>query len=148
MNWQLALTIGIPAFLVIAGWFFVHWLNARRDLAQRRREARVKALESAYLRLARAVHRPLTNEITSDLELFVAEIQLYGTPAQVKMMGRLVEDFKLPNNRVDFDPLLIDLRDGIRRELKLEPVEGPVWWLKFGRVEKQQRFRITDKRKV
>ena len=147
IDWRLALTIGIPGILVVAGWFFVHGLNARRDLVQRRREARIRALETAYIRLAKASNRPLTNELLDDLELFVSEIQLYGTPAQVEMMGRLVEAFKIPNNRVDFDPLLKDLRDGIREELALERLRGPVWWLRLGRKEKTERFRIVDKRK-
>ena len=61
-------------------------------------------------------------------------------------MHDLVNAFKVPDARVDFDPLLQDLRDGIRRELQLETIEGPVWWLRLPRVEKQERFRIEDKR--
>lgn len=36
-------------------------------------------------------------------------------------------------NFVNFDPLLEDLRDGIREELRLEEVSGPVWWLRLGK---------------
>ena len=49
IDWKLIATVGIPGALVVAGWFFVHWLNARRDLAQRKREARLKALRDDVL---------------------------------------------------------------------------------------------------
>jgi hypothetical protein len=48
-------------------------------------------------------------------------------------MTEIVEEFKKPNNIVSFDKLLADLRDTIRRELKLESVSGPVWWLRLRR---------------
>ncbi|HEV8107174.1 MAG TPA: hypothetical protein VGP97_06585, partial [Burkholderiales bacterium] len=101
IDWKLVATVGIPGALVVAGWFFVHLLNARRDLAQRKREARLKALETAYIRLADSANRPLTDEILDELELFVSEIQLYGTPRQVELMGKVVEGLKVPNNPVD-----------------------------------------------
>jgi hypothetical protein len=47
MDWKLALSLGVPAVVVVAGWFLAHWLTARRELASKRREARVKALEAA-----------------------------------------------------------------------------------------------------
>ncbi len=144
IDWRLALSIAIPGVIVIAGWFFVHWLNARRDLAARKREARVNGLEAAYLRVAKTSNQPQhTHEMMDEFELFISEIQLYGTQRQVELMGQVVEGFKVPNNRVNFDPLLKSLRDELRRELELEPIAGEVWWLRFGRSEKKQRFRIT-----
>jgi hypothetical protein len=46
-------------------------------------------------------------------------------------MTEIVEGFKKPNNIVSFDKLLADLRDTIRKELKLESVSGSVWWLRL-----------------
>ena len=130
MNWTLVATIGIPSTLVVAGWFFAHWLTARRELATRRREARLKALEAAYMRLATSSNRELTNELIDKLETFVSEIQLYGTPKQIALMGEIVETFKIPGAGVPYDPILIDLRNTIRNQLQLEPVAGGVWWLR------------------
>lgn len=139
MDWRLALTIGIPGALVVAGWFLVHWLNSRRDRVIRRRDARVRGLETAYLRLAKSSNRAkYTDEMMDEFESFVSEIQLYGTPRQVELMGRIVEGFKA-GGVVDFDPLLKDLRDELRRELNLEAVNGEIWWLRFGRSEEKQR---------
>ena len=142
IDWKLVATVGLQAVLVIAGWFLVHLLTARRDLVQRRREARQKSLETAYLRLANSAQRSLTDEMMDEIELFVSELQLYGTPQQVEMMGRVVEGLKMPNNPVDFTPLLIDLRDTIRAQLKLEPLGANVWWFRFNRIAKKERFRI------
>jgi hypothetical protein len=125
--------IGIPGTLVVLGWFFAHSLTARRELASRRREARLKALEAAYMRLATSSNRNLSPELIEKLETFVSEIQLYGTPRQVILMGELVETFKnmKPGIPVPLDVLLADLRDTIRAELKLEPLAGNVWWLRL-----------------
>ncbi len=134
LDWHLVATIGVPAVVVVAGWFLVHRLNARRDLAIRKREARLKALEAAYMRVATSSNRPkLTEEMMDKIETFVSELQLYGTPHQIHLMTEIVEEFKKTNNIVSFDALLADLRDTIRKELKLESVSGAVWWLRLTR---------------
>jgi hypothetical protein len=132
LDWRLLVTVGIPAIVIVVGWFLVHWLTGVRDLKARKREARLKSLEAAYMRLATASNRLLTDELKNDLETFVSEIQLYGTPQQITLMSRVVEGF-VKGGRVPFDPLLEDLRNTIRAELKLEPVSGTVWWLRIGR---------------
>jgi hypothetical protein len=134
IDWSTIATISIPALVVISGWFIGHLLNARRDLRLRKREARLKSLEAAYIRIATSSNRELTDKLKDDLEMFVAEIQLYGTPRQIELMVEIVEGFKKPNNKVSYDAILADLRNSIRRELNLEPVSGEVWWLRFSRA--------------
>jgi hypothetical protein len=85
------------------------------------------------MRIATSSNRPLTDKSMDDIETFVSEIQLYGTPRQIQLMGEMVEAFKKPNNIVSYDAILADLRDSIRKELNLEPVSGAVWWFRFGR---------------
>lgn len=132
---RLATTIGIPAIVAVILGFLAHRLAASRDLANRKREARLKALEAAYIRLANSSNRAvLTNELKDDLETFVAEIQLYGTPRQIVLMTEIVERFTKPG-RVPYDAMLEDLRDTIRAELNLERVSGRVWWLRMNRGE-------------
>ncbi len=131
IDWRLAFSLGLPALVAVVGWFFAHRLQAARDRAAKKREIRARALESAYLRLANASNRPLSDTVMKDIEMFVSEIQLYGTPHQIQLMGVLVEAYKKPNSRVSFDELLSDLRDSLRRELNLEPITGQVWWLRF-----------------
>jgi hypothetical protein len=75
-----------------------------------------------------AANRDLTPEHEAEIEKFVAEIQLYGTPRQVHLMTEMVKAFVRREKIVSFDPLLEDLRDALRSELRMEPVKGPVWW--------------------
>lgn len=131
INWSQVVTLGIPGVLVVAGWFFAHWLTARRELFSKRRVDRLRALEAAYMRISSSSNRPLTIETIERIETFVAEIQLYGTPYQVKLMNEAVESFLKPDFKVNWDQLLEDLRDTIRAELRLEKVTGPVWWLRL-----------------
>ena len=138
LDWKLIATVGIPTAVVVVGWFFGHWLNARRDLAIRKREARLKALEAAYMRLATSSNRPLTEKSMDDIETFVSELQLYGTPRQIQLMTEIVEGFKKPNNTISYDAILADLRDTIRKELELEPISGAVWWLRLNRGKKEE----------
>ncbi len=128
---RLALTLGIPALIAVVGWIVGHWLNAKRELTNRRREARLKGLESAYKCLALAAVREWTDEHKAEFERFVAEIQLYGTPHQVEMMTKLVEAFNRQEPSISFDSLLEDIRNSLRAELRMEPVSGPVWWYRF-----------------
>lgn len=130
MDWKLALTIGVPATLVVIGWFFAHWLTARRELASRKREARLKALEAAYMRIATSSNRALTSDLIEKIETFVSEIQLYGTPKQIRLMNEIVNSF-VQGKGAHYDALLADLRDTIRKQLELEPIEGPIWWLRL-----------------
>ena len=128
---SLAITLGVPALIAVVGWIVGHWLNSRRELRNRRREARLKGLEAAYKCLAMAAVRDWTEEHELEFEKFVAEIQLYGTPRQVTLMTNLVEAFNRQDKSISFDPLLEDLRDSLRAELRMEPVKGPVWWYRF-----------------
>jgi len=139
VDWRLVATLGVPTAAVIAGWFLVHWLNARRDLAARKREARLKAREAAYMRLANASNRSLSDKSMDDIETFVAELQLYGTPKQIQLMAEIVGAFKQAGGFVSYDAILADLRDTIRRALRLEPVSGAVWWFRFARGSSQER---------
>jgi|ERR1041384_2197513 hypothetical protein len=128
---RLLLSVGIPAVVVAAGWFVGHWLNSRRELYNRRREARLKGLETAYNRIAMASVRDWTPEHELEFEKFVAEIQLYGTPKQVNLMIEIVQTMMRHEGTVSYDALLKDLRDSLRRELRMEPLSSSVWWWRF-----------------
>lgn len=134
IDWGTVITIAIPSSTVIIGWFLVHWLTGRRELVNRKREARVKALESAYMRLADSSNRQEISDAQMDgVEEFVFEIQLYGTPSQIELMKEIVDCFKEAGNKVSYDAILSNLRDSIRNELDLENIEGSVWWFRFNR---------------
>ena len=132
IDWKLAFSIRIPGLLVVSGWFLAHWLTSRRDLANRRREARVKALEAAYMRVASTSNRDLavSKEFREKIETFVSEMQLYATPQQIKLLGDFVNNH-VTKGGTPTDELLMSMRDAVREELKLEKVVGTVWWLRL-----------------
>ena len=83
------------------------------------------------MRIASSSNRPSSTETIERIETFVSEIQLYGTPRQVTLMSEAVNEFLKPQFKISWDSLLADLRDTIRSELRLEKIEGPVWWLRL-----------------
>ena len=128
---RLVISIGVPALIAVAGWFLAHWLNSRREVTNKRREIRLRGLGSAYTRLALASQRDWTDEHRQQFEAFVAEIQLYGTPKQIQLTIDVIKAFNERKPVVSFDPLLEELRDSLRKELRMEPVTGSVWWYRF-----------------
>lgn len=129
---RLAVTIGVPALVVVLGWIVAHRLNEWRDRENKKRDIRVQAISRLYMKLALFVNRPsLTEDDKREFESFVAEIQLYGTLGQLALMTTLVEEMKKPNNAVSFDAILLALRDDIRAALSLAHVSGAVWWYRF-----------------
>ncbi len=131
VDWTLALSLGVPAIVAVVGWLIGHRLNSRRELTNRRREARLKGLEVAFNRIAMFTHRDWDENNKLEFERFVAEIQLYGTPKQIKLMSNIVEAFVRKEPVVSLDALLEDIRNTLRAELRMEPVTGPVWWYRF-----------------
>ncbi len=77
------LTLLIPTLVAVVSWFVGNWLSVRRDRANKRRDLRVQYLIDAYRRLEAAGHRPLVPPYSSDMESAVADVQLFGSPAQV-----------------------------------------------------------------
>ena len=104
--------------------------SAKRDLANKRRELRVKYLIDAYRQLERASNRTATGGQSSRLESAIADIQLLGTPKQVEMAKRFAIDFA-QNRTASLDELLFDLRATLRAELDLEIVESQIQFLRI-----------------
>jgi hypothetical protein len=130
------LTLLIPTVVAIVSWFVGSWLSVRRDRANKRRDLRVQYLIEAYRRLVTASNRNPSQSQFEDLESAVDDIQLFGTPKQVaaaqEFARRMAEDREAP-----LDMLLADLRADLRKELKLDPIEGDRVFLRFGKNDVQ-----------
>ena len=132
IDWTIVFSLLIPALVAVAGWFLAHWLTAKRERLNKRRELRLQVLDRAYLTLMNTSRREeLTPEQKLDFEKFISEIQLYGTLKQINFVKEIVRAFNRKDPLVHFDPLLIDLRDSLRAELKMKPVSEPIWWFRF-----------------
>lgn len=84
---------------------------------------RINYLLSAYRRLEHASNRQMTAAHMAALEEAISDIQLLGSPEQVKLADAFAHEFAA-NQEAKTDPLLNDLRASLRRELQLEPVPG------------------------
>jgi len=122
----------LGALIIALGWPIVHYFNSRREVAAEKRRTRVAFLIEAYRRLESAGNRSLhQNSIhIAAIESALADIQLLGTPHQVKLAHDFSSDFA-KNGSGTFDPLLYDLRDSLRQELDLEPVAEDLVYLRI-----------------
>jgi hypothetical protein len=99
------------------------------------------------MKLAMIAKRNWTDERKQQFESFVAEIQLYGTPRQIELAIGVVKAFIDRKLEISLDPLLEELRDSLRKELRMEPVKGSVWWYRFTLPEwarKEPAKKIND----
>ena len=80
-----------------------------------------------YRRLLLASHRE-PHTVSKDLETAIADIQILGTPQQVNLAQDFITTFVATGN-ADLDPLLTSLRDSLRSELSLKPINKRIMWL-------------------
>jgi hypothetical protein len=110
-------------------------LTAKRDLANKRRELRVRYLIDAYRQLESAGNRSEPSSKWSELESAIADIQLFGTPNQVEMAQRFADEFA-ESRTASLDELLFGLRDTLRAELQLEKVESQIKYLRITQMKR------------
>jgi hypothetical protein len=127
---EILLPVVITTAVVVVGWYVAHYLTVRRDQANKRRDLRVQYLIEAYRRLEFAGNRPLTEKIAPEFERAVADIQLFGTPKQVELAQAFALGFAEKGTH-PLDPLLNELRQELRRELNLEPVQPSIKYLRI-----------------
>lgn len=122
----------IPALVAFAVVALTHIFTVRRETAIRRREQRIGYLIAAYRGLSKANNHPRLWEVADDLEQAISDIQLFGTPEQI----RLAQDFgeRLAKAQTaELDPLLTELRNSLRKEVGQKAVTGRILWLKVTR---------------
>jgi hypothetical protein len=89
-------------------------------------------LVAAYRGLSKANNHPRLWEVADDLEQAISDIQLFGTPEQIRLAQRFGEALAKAQ-AADLDPLLFELRNSLRKELGQKSVPGRVLWLKVER---------------
>lgn len=114
--------------IAVAGWIVTQY-QARRAV---RRNIRIEYLLGAYRRLERSSNRPMTASEDREVEAAVADVQLLGSPTQVRLAEDFITAFAAEGT-ADTEPLLQDLRASLRGELLLEAVPPKRLWLRIGR---------------
>ena len=130
MNLALLTPLIITTAVAVLGWIVAHRLTSKRDLANKRRELKIKYLIDAYRQLESAANRSDASSKWSALESAIADIQPFGTPKQVDMAKVFAEEFA-DHQSASLDALLFNLRETLRTELQLEPVNARIKYLRF-----------------
>ena len=126
MNWNLLLPLLVTTVVAIFGWIIAHRLAAERDQRNKRREVRLGFLLDAYRRLEAGASRgPIHGTKFADgFESAIADVQLLGTPKQSVMARDLALAIASRAPDASAGPLLLSLRDELRKELDLEVLGG------------------------
>lgn len=129
--------IVIPAIVALLVVALTHFFTIRRETESRRREQRIGYLVSAFRGLSKANNHPRLHEVADDLEQAISDIQLFGTPEQVRLAQRFGEDLG-KNQEAELNSLLTELRNSLRKELGLKAVPSRVLWLRIERKKKEE----------
>jgi hypothetical protein len=121
----------IGACVVALGWLISHKLTIERETAAKRRDQHLTYLVPAYQALAKLI--PYNNagrldEIDEELQKAIANIQFFGNAQQIQLVRDFTDNL-VRKNIINADPLLLSLRDELRRELGKESVVGPIRWM-------------------
>ena len=130
MNWALFTQLVATFIFAALGWWAAHFLSARRDVANERRKLQVSYLLEAYRRLEGAANPSDPVSKRNQLESAIADIQLLGSPSQVRMASAFAKEIAA-NNEASVDELLFNLRESLRAELQLKYVNEKITFLRF-----------------
>lgn len=120
-------TVGVA----LGGWFAVHRLTAWRDRINHKRKMQTDFLVKAFQGLSNAANRPPTpgGQHFRDMESAVADIQLFGSKAQIELVEKFTREFE-ETKQASLDPLLNSLRKDLRKELGYEQINSNVRWFR------------------
>jgi hypothetical protein len=127
MNWQLLTPLMMTTGVAILGWVIGHEFNLRRDRQSKRREVRVQYLIEAYRRLEAGANRGSISgtDFGKGFESAVADVQLFGTDEQSRLAREMATAIATRQKDATAGPLLLSLRNALRRELDLGDLDEP-----------------------
>ena len=109
-----------------------HHFASVRDRKNKQREQRIAYLVGAYRALCKADNHPRLHEVADDVEQAVADIQLLGTPEQIRLVQAFATDLGRTQN-AELNALSNSLRDSLRDELGAERTLRRLVWPRIGR---------------
>jgi hypothetical protein len=133
------LQVAVPALVALAVVALAHLFTVHRDRENRRREQRLGYLVAAFRALAKANHHPRLYEVSDEVEQAVADLQVFGTPEQVRLAQKFAQDLGTTQH-AELDDLLNELRNSLRREIGREPIAGNILWIKIGKKSDQSEL--------
>jgi hypothetical protein len=115
--------------VALCGWFIVHRLTAWRDRVSHKRKISTDFLIKAYQNLANSSVRSPEAQYFRQMEEAIADIQLFGTVKQIKMIDDFLAEYQI-HNKASMDQLLSSLRQDLRIELGYVQIAGNVKWFR------------------
>jgi len=82
--------------VALVGWFAVHRLTAWRDRVNHKRKISTDFLIKAFQNLANAANREPSPQYFRDMEAAIADIQLFGSTSQIKMIETFTKSAGAP----------------------------------------------------
>jgi len=141
--WDLSWNSLLPVLIAVVGYAIVHILSAKRDSRNKKREIRAKFLTESYQKLARIVSSPEKWDF-NDLQQVLIDIQLMGSNSQIDKAEKVAQRFHVAyrnseDSLVDLEPLLLDIRDDLRKELSMKEADNSLVWLKVDTGQKNDK---------
>jgi len=143
MPFEIGPAINISAVVALVVALVTHQLNTRREREAKRRELRIAYLMKSYRTLAKASENPKLRDMLLDLQEAIADIQFLGTLEQVSALQTVVNSF-LNTKTADLVPLLIMLRDELRKEMGFKAIKGNNMWLRVDLTTPPRMPRVTE----
>jgi hypothetical protein len=114
----------IASVIVVIGWpasIYIQNENRKNEIIN-------SYLIEAYQDLALSSNRVLTPEYAKMMETAVAKIQLYGNAEDVAAVHEFLKEWhkQYPDGKArgDLNPILFTLRNSLRKNLELPPLQG------------------------
>jgi hypothetical protein len=126
LNWEAVAVISTVIIFALS-LFYNSWSDRKNKL----RDIKLNYLIETYRLLADSVSREGKDRdlYMPKAETAITDIQLLGTTSQIKIIQELAE--RLRDEKVNFDPVLNDLRSQLRKELGLPHVPGKISVVRF-----------------
>jgi hypothetical protein len=116
---------------VVIGWVVTDYLTKRRDVESQKRKIRTDYLVNVFRFLATSIsNRNPSEEDWRKFEDIIADIQLFGTPEQIRLLKAVTNQIA-EKKEFDLDPILNNLRDHLRSDLDLESIDGNIRWIRY-----------------
>lgn len=125
MNETLVPQITIAIFSAVVTYFLAIYEN----ITFKKKEVTIKYLIDAWGMLERASCRE-DNRYNTDVEIAIANIQLFGTTRQIELAQKFIEEIATNHSSSALE-LLNQLRKDLRKELKLEKSFVDMKFLRF-----------------
>ena len=124
-------SVFVTAGVTIIGWFVANQFGMAQNRINKRRELKVQYLVEAYRNLEAVSNRlSLSNEEQKVVERAVADLQLFGTKAEVEAAQEFIAT-QAKEGIASIANLLQLMRKNLREELNLEAVPHNLLFLRY-----------------